>query len=149
MNLDSYKNIIGVIRQPEMTFICPEPLKTLPCPQILSGAAELLKTFIINNEGGEYERAVNMLGNIHKRTLGDSAEAAVRECSQTLRELIYAAARIKAAIAGRDPNERGSAGCSIWDILSPTPSRRIPKRGSRTERRWRWVSLWPPGWPGH
>lgn len=65
VNLDSYKNIIGVIRQPEMTFICPEPLETLPCPQILSGAAELLKTFIINNEDGEYERAVNMLMNIH------------------------------------------------------------------------------------
>ena len=58
VNLDSYKNIIGVIRQPEMTFICPEPLETLPYPQILSGAAELLKTFIINNKGNEYERMV-------------------------------------------------------------------------------------------
>ena len=107
VNLDSYKNIIGVIRQPEMTFICPEPIETLPCPQILSGAAELLKTFIINNEGGEYERAVNLLGNIHEQMLGGSSEAAVRESSQTLQELISAAARIKAAIAGRDPDERG------------------------------------------
>ncbi len=107
VNLDSYKNIIGVIRQPEMTFICPEPLETLPYPQIISGAAELLKTFIINNEGGEYERAVNMLANIHDRALAGSAEAAVRGYSQTIRELIAAAANVKAGIAGRDPNERG------------------------------------------
>ena len=107
VNLDSYKNIIGVIRQPEMTFICPEPLETLPYEQILSGAAELLKTFIINNEGGEYERAVNMLMNIHDRALEGSAETAVREYSETFRELIAAAAKIKAGVAGKDPNERG------------------------------------------
>lgn len=104
VNLDSYKNIIGVIRQPEMTFICPEPLETLPYPQILSGAAELLKTFIINNEGGEYERAVNMLEDIHSQASG---KVAIREYSEMLRSLIAAAARIKAGIAGRDPNEHG------------------------------------------
>lgn len=107
VNLDSYKNIIGVIRQPEMTFICPEPLETLPYPQILSGAAELLKTFIINNKGNEYERAVNMLMNIHDRASEGAAEAAVLEYSETFRELIAAAAKVKAGIAGRDPNERG------------------------------------------
>ncbi len=107
VNLDSYKNIIGVIRQPEMTFICPEPLETLPYQQILSGAAELLKTFIINNEYSEYERAVNMFVKIHERALAGSAEIAIPEYSQTLRELIAAAAKVKAGIAGRDPNERG------------------------------------------
>ncbi len=107
VNLDSYKNIIGVIRQPEMTFICPEALETLPYPQILSGAAELLKTFIINNEGGEYERAVNMLTNIQGLALAGSAEAAIREYPEELRALIAAAAKVKADIAGRDPNERG------------------------------------------
>ena len=99
VNLDSYKNIIGVI--------CPEPLETLPYPQILSGAAELLKTFIINNKGNEYERAVNMLMNIHAQASEGSAEASIREYSQTFRELIAAAANVKAGIAGRDPNERG------------------------------------------
>ncbi len=73
VNLDSYKNIIGVIRQPEMTFICPEPLETLPCPQILRVRPELLKTFIINNKGNEYERAVNMLMNIHAQASEGSA----------------------------------------------------------------------------
>lgn len=107
VNLDSYKNIIGVIRQPQATFICPEVLETLPYPQILSGAAELLKTFIINNKDNEYERAVNMLGNIHRQALAGAADTAVREYSGTLRELIASAAQVKAGIAGRDPDERG------------------------------------------
>ena len=107
VNLDSYKNIIGVIRQPEMTFVCPEPLETLPYPQILSGAAELLKTFIINNKGNEYERAVNMLINIHAQASEGSAEASIREYSQTFRELIAAAENGTAVIAYSDPNERG------------------------------------------
>lgn len=107
VNLDSYKNIIGVIRQPEMTFICPEALETLSYKQILSGAAELLKTFIISNESKEYERAVNMLSDIRTQAAGGSAETAVRERSALLRELISAAAKVKAGIAGRDPDERG------------------------------------------
>ncbi len=131
VNLDSYKNIIGVIRQPEMTFICPEPLETLPYEQILSGAAELLKTFIINNEGGEYERTVNMLGDIHKRALEGSAEAAVREYSQTLRELVSAAAKVKAGIAGRDPNECGerrllNLGHTFAHAIEKNSGERIP-----------------------
>ena len=107
VNLDSYKNIIGVIRQPEMTFICPEALETLPYEQILSGAAELLKTFIISDTSNEYERAVNMLSNIRAKASEGKAETAVREYSEELRELISAAASVKAGIAGRDPNERG------------------------------------------
>ncbi len=107
VNLDSYKNIIGVIRQPEMTFICPEVLQSLPYEQILSGAAELLKTFIISNKGNEYERAVNMLSDIRVQASEGNAGKAVREYSEELRELISAAASVKADIAGRDPNERG------------------------------------------
>ena len=49
VNLDSFKNMMGVIRQSEATLICPEVLETLPYSQITSGAAELLKTFIIDD----------------------------------------------------------------------------------------------------
>ncbi len=131
VNLDSYKNIIGVIRQPEMTFICPEALETLPYPQILSGAAELLKTFMINNEGDEYERAVNMLMNIHERALAGSAEAAIREYSEELRGLIAAAAKVKAGIAGRDPDERGerrllNLGHTFAHAIEKNSGERIP-----------------------
>ena len=92
VNLDSFKNMIGVIRQPEATFICPEPLATLPEPQLLSGAAELLKTFIIRNENGNYEKTVLLLSERKYSELGG---------------LIAAAAEVKAGIAGRDPFEHG------------------------------------------
>ena len=101
VNLDSYKNMIGVIRQPEAVFICPESLDTLPYTQIVSGASELLKTFIIDNSGGDYEEAVSILSGIRK------AGGEMGDYSGKLGELISAAARIKAGIAGRDPFERG------------------------------------------
>jgi len=91
VNLDSYKNMMGIIRQPETTFICQEVLETLPYSQILSGAAELLKTFIIDNEGGFYQQAVQVLSTK----------------SGEFQPLIAAAAQIKAGVAGRDPNEHG------------------------------------------
>ena len=99
VNLDSYKNMIGVFRQPEVTFICPEPLETLPYSQIVSGAAELLKTFIIDNEGGNYEKAVALLSGINGKPFNEYSDA--------LGALVAAAAMIKAGIAGRDPEEHG------------------------------------------
>ena len=48
-----------------------------------------------------------MLGDIHARMSEGAADTAVREYSETFRELIAAAAKVKAGIAGRDPNERG------------------------------------------
>jgi len=104
VNLDDFKNMIGVIRQPEMTFLCPEVLETLPYRQFLSGTAELLKTFMIDNTGGHYERAVDLLGQIHAST---NPAAAIRSRTVPLRNLIGAAARIKAEIVRRDPEEMG------------------------------------------
>ena len=101
VNLDSYKNMIGVIRQPEAVFICPEPLETLPYRQIVSGASELLKTFIIDNSKGLYEEAVKTLSAI-RQAGGD-----ISGYSQSLNSLIAEAAMIKAGIAGRDPFEKG------------------------------------------
>lgn len=101
VNLDSFKNMIGVIRQPDAVFICPEPLDTLPYTQIISGAAELLKTFIIDNSKGLYGRTVETLSRI--REAGGNLD----EYSGILGELISEAAAIKAGIAGRDPFERG------------------------------------------
>ena len=100
VNLDSYKNMLGVIRQPEAVFICPEPLDTLPYRQITSGAAELLKTFIIDNSQGLYEKAVRVLSSIR-------ASGNVNDYSEELNSLIAGAALVKAGIAGRDPDEKG------------------------------------------
>ena len=57
VNLENYKNILGVIRQPEFTYLCPHALESLSQRDFLSGEAEVLKTFIIEDEGN-YEKAV-------------------------------------------------------------------------------------------
>ena len=62
VNLDGYKNLLGVIRQPEFTAIFPEALETLPERGFRSGLAEMLKTFIIKNPAHAYERAVAAFG---------------------------------------------------------------------------------------
>ena len=91
VNFDAYKNMLGVIVQPVFTFVCAEALRTLPRRDFLSGAAELLKTFIIENEDGHYARAIQWLSD-------ESADG---------QELILAAAAVKAGIVSRDPYEAG------------------------------------------
>ena len=91
VNFDDYKNMLGVIVQPVFTFICADVLRTLPRRDFLSGAAEMLKTFIIENEDGHYEKAV--------RCLSGSGEG--------LQDLVFAAAAVKAGVVSRDPFERG------------------------------------------
>ena len=93
VNFDAYKNMLGVIVQPIFTFVSAEALKTLPRRDFLSGAAELLKTFLIENEDDHYGRAVHWLA-----AGGSEVE---------LQELVLAAAGVKAAIVSRDPYEAG------------------------------------------
>ena len=84
VNLDGYKNMLGVIVQPQFTYICPEPLRTLPEREYRSGLAEMLKTFIIA-DADAYRQALSGVDG----------------------ELIARAAAIKAEIVGRDPFEQG------------------------------------------
>lgn len=104
VNFENYKNILGVIRQPEFTYICPEVLGTLPYRDFLSGAAELLKTFIIDNAGNNYEKAVEVLSEIHESI--DRKQAIASHLAE-IEELAAAAARIKAGIVERDEFECG------------------------------------------
>lgn len=104
VNFENYKNILGVIRQPEFTYICPEMLETLPYRDFLSGAAELIKTFIIDNAGNNYEKAVNVLSEIHESI--DRKQAIALHLAE-LEELAGAAARIKAGVVERDEFEQG------------------------------------------
>ena len=92
VNFDSYKNMLGAIRQPEFTYISSEFLRTLPERDFRSGAAELLKTFLIDNTSSNYEKAVEVLTN---------------PSPETLQDLVFAAAAVKASIVGRDPYEKG------------------------------------------
>ncbi|MEE0315937.1 MAG: 3-dehydroquinate synthase family protein [Bacteroidales bacterium] len=104
VNFQNYKNILGVIRQPEFTYICPEVLGTLPYRDFLSGTAELLKTFIIDNAGNNYEKAVEVLSEIHESI--DRKKAIVLHLAE-IEELAAAAAKIKAGIVERDEFECG------------------------------------------
>ncbi len=108
VNFEKYKNILGVIRQPEFTYICPQALETLPQRDFLSGAAEMIKTFIIE-DGGNYERAVDLLWNmsIESDTSGKAWPEIVHDHLTELTELIAAAARVKAGVVSRDQFEKG------------------------------------------
>lgn len=92
VNMDSFKNMLGVIRQPEFTYICPMTLETLPLREMRSGAAEMLKTFIIR-DADWYSEAVSCLSS--------------SPAPEKLTPLIEAAAKIKASIVKKDENEKG------------------------------------------
>ena len=104
VNFENYKNILGVIRQPEFTYVCPEVLGTLTYRDFLSGAAELVKTFIIDDSGDNYEKAVTILSEIHDAT--DHTRAIASHHAE-LEELIAAAAKVKAGVVERDEFEMG------------------------------------------
>lgn len=104
VNFENYKNILGVIRQPEFTYICPEVLGTLPYRDFLSGAAELLKTFIIDNTGNNYEKAVEVLSEINGSI--DRKQAIASHLAE-IEGLAAAAAKIKAGVVERDEFECG------------------------------------------
>ena len=63
VNFEKYKNILGIIRQPSFTYICPQVLESLPKRDFLSGAAEMLKTFIIE-DNGNYQKAADLFFDI-------------------------------------------------------------------------------------
>lgn len=104
VNFLNYKNMLGVIRQPEFTFECPEVLSTLPYRDFISGAAELVKTFIIDNEGDNYSKAISVLSAIAG---ANDHKAAILEHLPELQELISAAASVKAGVVERDQFESG------------------------------------------
>ena len=111
VNFDGYKNILGTITQPEFTYICPELLESLPNRDFLSGVAEMLKTFIIEDNENYYD-AVGLLSDMNVEFC--SAESPIevwQECisknSGELLKLICEAAKVKAGVVSRDQFEGG------------------------------------------
>ncbi len=102
VNFAGCKNILGIIRQPEFTFISSEVLDTLPRRDFLSGAAELLKTFIIE-DGGNYIKAITTLHQIASL----EGKVSTPELKQKLTTLIANAAKVKAGVVSRDLYESG------------------------------------------
>ena len=103
VNLDGYKNILGVINFPLETRILPQALETLPERELRSGAAEMLKTFIIK-DGGNYRRAVSFFSRLAES--GDR-QAALKAGAETLGSLVRAAVSVKAEIVSADQFENG------------------------------------------
>lgn len=118
VNFGGYKNMLGTICQPEFTFICPKMLESLPLEMFQSGAAELLKTFIIEDDG-HYQAAVNFLKSLvadfmavcdENAPLSSQEDKWPEVLSARLTELtplIAAAATVKTGVVSRDPYERG------------------------------------------
>ena len=116
VNFEKYKNILGVIRQPNFTYLCPQFLESLPQRDLLSGAAEMLKTFIIEDDGN-YQKAANLFFDIsseyHLEVLMNGKDdvqtwkSIIAKHGKTLTELITAAARVKAGVVSRDQFEKG------------------------------------------
>ena len=91
VNMDGYKNMLGCFKLPLRTVIRPEFLETLPEREFRSGAAEMLKTFIIADRRC-YEKAVKVLSG--PRDL------------EALKPLIEEAALIKHKIVEKDTFEQ-------------------------------------------
>lgn len=98
VNLDGYKNLLGVIRQPEFTAIFPEALESLPEREFRSGLAEMIKTFIIKNPAHAYERTVAAFHPADTSSAAGKGQVA---------ELIQQAAAIKQEIVEKDEFESG------------------------------------------
>ena len=113
VNFSDFKNMLGVIRQPEWTWICPEPLTTLPMRDFRSGAAELLKTFLIEDRSDHYVRSVRLLTKLCGTDAATDRPGTVGadrwdpETEKELQALIAAAAAVKAGVVSRDADERG------------------------------------------
>ena len=115
VNFQKYKNILGVIRQPAFTYICPQVLESLPQRDFLSGVAEMLKTFIIE-DGGNYQKAADLFFDISSEyhvevmMFGKDAQTVwtdlLKKHRKTLNQLITAAARVKAGVVSRDQFEK-------------------------------------------
>ena len=111
VNFDKYKNMLGVIRQPEFTYICPQVLESLPNRDFLSGVAEMLKTFIIE-DNENYHDAVGLLSDMNVEfCCAESPVEMWQECisknSGELLKLISEAAKVKAGVVSRDQFEGG------------------------------------------
>ena len=115
VNFDKYKNILGIIRQPAFTYMCPQLLESLPQRDFLSGVAEMLKTFIIE-DNGNYQKAADLFFDIsseyHVEVMmyGKDEKQAwteiLKKHRRTLPGLISAAARVKAGVVSRDQFEK-------------------------------------------
>ena len=94
VNLDGYKNIVGVFNQPRFVLLDFEVLRTLPGREVLAGAAEIIKHALIGDPGmfqkleGSWRRLLALEEEVVEAAVGRSIS-------------------LKAKIVGRDEREAG------------------------------------------
>jgi len=113
VNFDRYKNMLGIIRQQEFTYICPQVLVSLPHREFTAGVAEMLKTFIIE-DNGNYQKAIDVLSEMSQgysilpqESAADYWSDCVAAYTDELMYLVSEAVRVKAGIVSRDQFEKG------------------------------------------
>lgn len=97
VNFQSYKNIIGVINQPEWVYICPDTLRTLPEKEFRAGIAEVLKTFVLFDPE-YYRKAADYFAQ---------SKAQQAATPDLLTDIITRCAHYKCAVVERDEFEKG------------------------------------------
>lgn len=94
VNLDGYKNMIGVFAQPRFVVCDPDFLSTLPEREFCAGMAEVVKAAVIGD--------ADLFSELEPCTL-----QTLRERPDLLSRAIAASVRVKARIVSRDEREAG------------------------------------------
>ncbi len=94
VNVEGYKNMIGVFNQPDFVLCDMTLLSTLPEREFRAGLAEILKAGVIADTG--------LFGMFESHTADD-----FRRDNQLLAKVVLAAIRVKAAIVADDEHEHG------------------------------------------
>jgi 3-dehydroquinate synthase len=93
INFSGYKNLIGIIKQPDFVFCDPGMLDTLPYREYISGFAEIIKHALIRDE--------EMFQQIES-----NVEPIVNRNRELIYSLIADSIEIKASIVREDENEQ-------------------------------------------
>ena len=94
VNLEGYKNLVGVIRQPEFVLADPSVLGTLPEQEVRCGFAEAVKAAAVADRGlFEFLEA--------------HADQALRLDSEVLGSVVAGASSVKVAVVAEDEAEEG------------------------------------------
>lgn len=109
VNFMGFKNMIGCFIEPEFTWIAARSLTGLPAREVKSGAAEIFKSFIIDNTSGAYEEFADFLAGLDGSWScgGDSEWICDGPTASRLLHFASAAAQVKAGIVERDFREGG------------------------------------------
>jgi 3-dehydroquinate synthase len=94
VNFEGYKNMVGVINQPEFVLCDPDLLKTLPEKELLNGCAEIVKHAAIADP-----ELFNYLEENYKGILSLD--------NNIIEKVVYDSVMIKSGIVNRDELERG------------------------------------------